>query len=276
MTNIYKFNGLTYNDYHNDTYGHDLPIVDPCAAYFTKVTAAGNLSFGLDSRQGVRSIVSTSLADIVFLDCTTSTGTDRTKIIMDDTQSASYQNGVDYEKMITTETIIPQVYTVLDGLNYSYNVLPTGSVVNLPLAIYTKTAGSTTISVDGTRVRSLNKLLLLDKTTGITTDLLTSNYTFDAAAGTNNTRFVITAQRVSTSSVIETGADEPKLSIVNGRLSISNISGSTTVRVFDAIGRMVINKTLSNNSLEIKLTVKGMYTVQIEAGGKSWVKKVVF
>ena len=110
----------------------------------------------------------------------------------------------------------------------------------------------------------------------IVTDLLTSNYTFTAVAGTNNTRFTITAQRVPTSSVIETDADAPKLSIVNGRLSIQNLSPNSTVRVFDAIGRMVVNKMVSNSLLEINLSAKGMYTVQIEAGGKNWVKKVVF
>jgi hypothetical protein len=277
MTNMWKFNGLTYNDYYNDAYVQNLPVVDPFAAYFTKVTAAGSLSFDLASRQSVRSTVSANTADVVFLDCTTATGTDRTNIILDDTQSAGYQNGVDYEKMITTETIIPQVYTVLNGLNYSYNVLPTSSVTQLPLAIYTKTAGSTTISVDGTKVKSLSKLLLTDNGTNpaIITDLLTSNYTFTASAGTDNTRFTITAQRIPTANVVETDIDAFQLSIVNRQLSINNLLPNSSVRVFDAIGRMVINKTASNNSLEIILSAKGMYTVQIEVGGKSWVRKIV-
>jgi hypothetical protein len=277
MTNMWKFNGLTYNDYYNDSYVQNLPVVDPFAAYFTKVTADGSLSFDLASRQSVRSTVSANTADVVFLDCTTATGTDRTNIILDDTQSASYQNGVDYEKMITTETIIPQVYTVLDGLNYSYNVLPTSSVTQLPLAIYTKTAGSTTISVDGTKVKSLSKLLLTDNATSpaTVTDLLTSNYTFNASAGTDNTRFAISAQRIPTASVIQTDMDAFQLSIVDCQLSIKNLSPNSSVRVFDAIGRMVANKNVSNNTLKINLSATGMYTVQIEAGGKFWTRKIV-
>ena len=279
MTNIYKFNGSTYTDYHNDAYVQNLPIIAPFGAYFTKVTAGGSLSFGLGSRQGVRSSVSTTLADVVFLDCTTATGIDRTNIIMDDTQSASYQNGVDYEKMITTETAIPQVYTVLGGLNYSYNVLPTSSVVNLPLAIYTQTAGSTTISVDASKASSLSKLLLTDNgvSPATVTDLLTSNYTFTASAGTNNTRFAITAQRVATeNNVMDTDVDAPKLSIINYQLSINNLAGNETVRVYDALGRMVISKNAISNVMEIKLNARGIYTVQLQSGTSISTRKVIF
>jgi hypothetical protein len=148
--------------------------------------------------------------------------------------------------------------------------------VNLPIGFYTQTAGSATISVNASQAPSLSKLKLFDKATGIETDLLTSNYTFDATSGTDNTRFVITAQRVSTeNNLLNSDADAPKLSIVNCKLLISNISGSTNVRVFDAIGRMVANKTVSNSLLDINLSAKGMYTVQIEAGGKSWTTKII-
>ncbi len=274
---MYLFNGLTYTDYHNDGYVQNLPIVDPFAAYFTKVTAAGGVSFGLESRQSVRSSVLSSIADVVFLDCTTATGKDRTNIIMDDTQIASYQNGVDYEKMITTGTVVPQVYTVLDGLNYSYNVLPTGSVVNLPLAIYTKNAGNTTISVNATQAPSLSKLLLTDNGTSpvTVTDLLTSDYSFTATAGTDNTRFVLTAQRVPTANVIETGMGEPTVLINNSKLTINYLYGKASVRVFDAIGRTITNKTVNNGIVEITLHVVGLYTVQIEAGGKICTRKII-
>ena len=279
MTNIYKFNGSTYTDYHNDAYVQNLPIIYPFGAYFTKVTDAGSLSFGLGSRQGVHSSVSANLADVVFLDCTTATGTDRTNIIMDDAQSASYQNGVDYEKMITTGTAVPQVYTVSDGLNYSYNVLPTSSVVNLPLAIYTKTTGSTTISVDASRATSLSKLLLTDNGVSPTavTDLLSSNYNFTAAAGTNISRFTITAQRITTNNnVLGNEKSEVSISMLNGKMSIVSISPSTTVRVCDALGRMIFSKIATNNALEIRLNTRGIYTVQLQNGTTISIKKVIF
>ncbi|MEI7502950.1 MAG: T9SS type A sorting domain-containing protein, partial [Paludibacter sp.] len=151
--------------------------------------------------------------------------------------------------------------------------------VNLPLAIYTKTTGSSTISVDASKAKSLSKLLLTDNGTSpaTVTDLLLSNYTFTAAAGTNNSRFAITAQRISTYNLVNnTDVDAPKLSIVNCQLSIDNLSPNSTVRVYDALGRMVISKTANSNVMEIKLNARGIYTVQLQNGTTISTRKVIF
>jgi hypothetical protein len=103
-----------------------------------------------------------------------------------------------------------------------------------------------------------------------------SDYSFTSTAGTDNSRFSITAQRVPTGNLVETEADEPSISIVNCKLSIVYMLPLTSVRIFDALGRLVANKTLINNLLEINLSTKGIYLVQIETGEKSWVKKVVY
>jgi hypothetical protein len=148
-------------------------------------------------------------------------------------------------------------------------------VQNLPVGIYTKTAGTTTISASAGQAPSLSKLLLFDSSNGTTTDLLISSYSFIADAGTNNTRFTITAQRISTENVVETETGCPTLAINNYKLIINNLSGKTAVRVYDAVGRMVASKTTSNSTVEMPVNVAGMYTVLMEVGAKSWVRKVV-
>jgi hypothetical protein len=152
------------------------------------------------------------------------------------------------------------------------------NVVNLHVGIYTQTAGVTTIHAVAAKAPSLSKLLLTDNSTNpaTVTDLLMSDYSFTSTAGTDNSRFSITAQRVPTGNLVETEADEPSISIVNCKLSIVNMLPLTSVRIFDALGRLVANKTLINNLLEINLSTKGIYLVQIETGEKSWVKKVVY
>ena len=274
ILNLYRFNGSTYDFYARNTL--NLPEVNPFEAYFTQVSAGlegTGLTFGLAARQSVPASVAVNQSDLVQLKISTASGTDKTYLIMDDLQSTSYQIGEDLEKIITTETAIPQVYTVLGGINYANNALPVFNVQDLPVGFYTKTAGSTTINVDATQARSLSKLLLLDKTTGTTTDLLTSNYTFTAAAGTDNSRFVITAQRISTENLVKTEVDEPQLSTLNCQLSIKNLSPNSTVRVFDAIGRMLVSKTVVGNSLEIKSLSEGVYSVNIQNGVKNWTFK---
>jgi hypothetical protein len=268
-------NNITYTDISNaDNY-----TIPPMAAYFVQVLGGtSSISFDKLGRQAAKTVVSTDLSDKVQLNFASATGVDKTNFIMDNNQSTAYEIGMDYEKMIGLGTDKPQVYSMLGGVNYSYNALPMSSVTNLPIGYYTKTAGSTTISVDATQAPSLSSLLLTDY--GVSpikvTDLLMSSYTFTAAAGTNNSRFTITAQRVPTAIETETDVNAPQLSIINGQLLIKNLDGKATVRVFDALGRMVANKTASNNSFEINISSKGIYTVQIEAGAKSWVKKIVY
>jgi len=147
--------------------------------------------------------------------------------------------------------------------------------MNLPIGFYTKTAGPATINVDALHAPSLTKLVLTDNNTGNKTDLLTSVYSFDADAGTNNSRFVITAQRISTKNVVEPEADKPEISVVNGILMVNNITKDAIVRVYDYTGHMVMNKIANNSLFEIPLNAVGLSIVQIEMGDKNWTIKIV-
>jgi hypothetical protein len=248
---------------------------EPFSAYFVQVLADGDMSFDIAGRSSAPAAVATDLSDRVQLNFTSATGVDYTNLIMDNDQTTAYQIGQDLEKWIGTDTDKPQIYTQLGGVNYGYNALPMTDVQNLPVGIYTKTAGTTTISASAGQAPSLSKLLLFDSSNGTTTDLLISSYSFIADAGTNNTRFTITAQRISTENVVETETGCPTLAINNYKLIINNLSGKTAVRVYDAVGRMVASKTTSNSTVEMPVNVAGMYTVLMEVGAKSWVRKVV-
>jgi hypothetical protein len=251
---------------------------EPFSAYFIQAGADHDLSFAIEGRSLVPAAVTTDLSDRVELSITTSTGTDFTNLIMDSNNSTDYEIGQDLEKWLGTGTPKPQIYTQLNNINYAFNALPMNSVSNLRVGFYTKTAGSSIISAITSKVGSLSKLLLTDNGTSpaTVTDLLTSNYTFDAAAGTDNTRFQITAQRVATDNILF-GNDftETGISIVNGKLTLANMSPSSTVRVYDAIGHMVINKIAIGNTMEIKVPVDGFYSINILNDNRSWSIKVL-
>ena len=279
LFDIYVYDGIS-NNYTPFTKAN-VPNINPFSAYFIQASTAlagTGITFDYSTgRQLSPSVAANELMDEVQLDFTSSTGSDYALLRMDNSLTTGYDLGSDLEKWIGIGTTKPQIYTSLGGINYAFNALPMTNVVNLPLGIYTQTVGITTIHAAGAKAPSLSKLLLTDNSTSpaTVTDLLMSDYSFTAAAGTDNSRFVITAQRISTENLIKTEVDEPQLSTLNCQLSIKNLSPNSVVRVFDALGRMVANKTVSNNALQIKLSAKGMYTVQIEAGGKSWVKKIV-
>ncbi|MEI8204918.1 MAG: YDG domain-containing protein, partial [Bacteroidota bacterium] len=276
--NIYISDGIsTYTPWTQAT----VPTLNPMSAFFIQASTAlagTGITFNTAGRQSVRSVVATDyLADKVQLNLTSPTGTDYALLTMDNNFTADYEIGYDLEKWIGTGTDKPQLYTQLNGINYAFNALPITDVTNLPIGFYTKTAGTSTISANAAQVPGLSKLLLTDNSTNpaTVTDLLTSDYSFGTAAGTDNARFVLTAISITTASAIQTDTDSPKLSTANCQLSISNLLPSTTVRIFDALGRMLVNRVVTNSSLEIPLPIVGLYSVQIESGTLSWTRKIV-
>ncbi|MEI8085040.1 MAG: LamG-like jellyroll fold domain-containing protein [Paludibacter sp.] len=270
--------GATYSQSVKATFNN----IEPFSAYFIQVDADlanTGLSFAVGGRHLAPSVVDTDLSDRVQLNFTTATGTDNTNLVMDDSQTTAYEMNKDLEKMIGTGTAQPQVYTQLNGINYAYNALPIANVNNLALGFYSKTATETVISAVAT-APSLSSLLLTDTSNGVVTDLLTNSYKFTpTASGTNNTRFSISAQRILTENVVATEKNGPQILItpiaIGAKLIINNLDGIANVRVYDAIGRMVVNKTATGNTMEIKLNAVGVYTVQIQCGEKSWTKKII-
>lgn len=271
-----KNTGIGYDQALKSEVGRD---INPFEAFFIQASTAtttSNLSFATSSRQLVRSAVETDLADRIQLNFTSTSGTDKTNLIISDEQTPTYEINKDLEKWVTTGIDNPQVYSLLDGVKYAYNALPLNSVQNLPLGFYTKSGGSTSISINTSQALSFSKLILKDNITGTTTDLLSSNYSFTASEGTDNSRFVLSAQRISTEmNVPENEVGFPSLVIRNRNLFITNLTEKTWIRVFDTTGRLMFNQLSPNSSMEIKLQTKGMYTVQFEFGNKCYAKKII-
>ena len=267
-------NGSTYTQYSKAEVANIIPF----NSFFIQASTAGsgsNLAFSLVAPLGIPSIIPTDSSDLIQLNITTASGTDKTNLIIDNNQSVAYEINQDLEKWLKIDTSTPQIYSQLSNVNYAYNALPISAVNNLPLGIYTQTAGTSTISATKTQISSLTKLLLKDNLTGTTTDLLSSDYTFTADAGTNNSRFSITAHRISTD-IIQINNELAEVSVSNGKLSVSNLMSNTSVRVYDAIGRMVVNKMVKDNMLEIPLKTKGVYTIQLQSGKQCLTSKVIF
>jgi len=269
------YNGTTYIQSVNN----EVPSINPFDAFFIQASTLGttaNLSFAIAGRQLIRNLVDMDLSERVQLNVTTATGNDCTNLILDDNQNPAYEINQDLEKWLTVGTDIPQIYSQLEGINYAYNALPMNSVVNLPIGIYSKTAGESTFHVNTSQALGISKLLLTDYSKGTITDLMSSEYTFNADSGTDNSRFVITAQRVLTkNNLINIQDGEPHISVINGKLILNNITEKGTLHVYDVIGRNIITKKMNNISLEIPLEVAGIYTIHIEMETKNWTRKIV-
>jgi hypothetical protein len=254
-------------------------LVNPFTAYFVQADAAletNKITFDITKRESIKSIVTSDITDRVDIIVNSVSGTDKTGLIIDVDQSPAYVIGQDMTKWLTLGNSKPQIYTMLDNQKYAYNALPMTSVVDLPLGVYNPNVGPSIISANATSAPGLSQLLLTDKTTGIITDLLIEPYNYVATAGTTNTRFVLNAKRVATNNRIDTEVGGPSISINNYKLIINNLSGRNVVKVYDAIGRMLITDTAFDSTFEMVLEAEGVYTIQIQSGLNSWTKKVVY
>jgi hypothetical protein len=238
--------------------------INPFEAFFVQVGNTAPISFALSGRQAVRSVVQQDLQQSLQLNMTNVSGTDFSTLIFDNELSSDYEIGQDLEKWITTTIAKPQIYTVLNNVKYAYNALPIGNATNLPIGYFSKSGGASTISTSKVNVAGLSKLLLVDNKTGASTDLLSESYSFTADAGTNNSRFSIIPQRISTATEEQT-AGKPVLSVVGSKVIISNLSTNAVIRIYDATGKqLLVTKANETNRFETELSVAGMYIVRID------------
>ena len=80
----------------------------------------------------------------------------------------------------------------------------------------------------------------------------------------------------SVSTALNNGkAVAPFITTAKGKLTVNQLAANSTVRVYDATGRMLGTKVSANGSVQIPLQVAGVYTVRIAAGAKNWTLKVV-
>ena len=239
--------------------------LNPFEAFFVQVGNTAPISFSLSGRQAVRSIVHQDLKESVQLNISNASGVDFSTLVFDNELSSEYEIGHDLEKWVTTTIAKPQIYSVLNDIKYAYNALPISSASNLPVGYFSKTGGASTISASNVNVAGLSKLLLLDNKTGVTTDLLTESYNFNADAGTNNSRFSIIPQRISTATEEHSADRKPIVSVVGSKVIISNLSTNAVIRIYDATGKqLLLTKANETNRFETELRVAGIYILRVD------------
>ncbi|MBP7152296.1 MAG: lamin tail domain-containing protein, partial [Paludibacteraceae bacterium] len=243
--------------------------LNPFTSFFVQ---AGNdleisgISFDLIGRLLLPASVRNETTDKVKIVYQSPTGTDETTLILDDEQTAAYEIGEDLEKWVGTGTPKPQVYTVNGGINYAFNALSYAEAQNLPLAVYTKTSGNHTFHADALQAAGLSQLTLTDKTAGKTVDLLTSDYTYSATAGTNTSRFLISAKKVISSTLPEEKENGIIAFSAYGKIVVNGLPENTTVRLYDTMGRLVaFNPSTQSDKIEIPIAVAGVYQVVVES-----------
>ena len=116
---------------------------------------------------------------------------DRTRFVINEAASLDYEPGRDAAKFAPLGTEAAELYTVRDGVRYAIDERPL-SDGTVRLGLKTSAPGTYTLALASVPADSpAGSITLIDRETGTETDLTANGYTFQAAAGTTEARFLI-------------------------------------------------------------------------------------
>ncbi len=193
---VWNVNNRNYTAYSiiDDDYA-----ILPTQAFFVQCPDEINsISFPIDGRQLTSVIESQNAArpygmsanaERKLIDVQLSDGelADKTRFVLNANASMDYETSCDASKFMSMDASVPQIYTIEQGELLAINERPMGDG-SVQLGFVVANDGTYTITAPR---NDFKNMVLVDQETGTETDLTSGSYTFQAQAGTNNTRFLL-------------------------------------------------------------------------------------
>jgi hypothetical protein len=242
------------NTYHSLRPGDDDYYISPYEAFFlqNKEDREGNIHFdpskavtktqieeqraSMYAMPAEKRMADAEERAIINLSLTDGKNTDNTRVVINADATLNYDLGADAAKFFSTEQV-PQLYTI-DQTNAAcaINERPMANGV-VKLGVKLPAAGQYTIAAN----RMDTEMYLVDHLLNIVHDFEMGDYEFNAAAGTNSTRFELVNKHQA-----PTGIDN-----VNGQYMIEMtqdgiyVHGTTHVQVYNTAGQTIVNGEVS-------------------------------
>ena len=164
--------------------------------FFVQVAETGTLSFEVAGRQqNMPALRAASKGPLRMpLTISQSAQSDRTTLLVSDDYTTAYEIGKDLEKMFGSAEYLTLYSLMANQTPLAFCATPWSSAVqSIPLGYRTNKSGSVTIALDASADMSDAEMVLLyDAVTGMTTNLLLTDYVFETETGTFDARFTIT------------------------------------------------------------------------------------
>ncbi len=219
---------------------------------------------------------------LIYAGVTLSNGqkTDETSLVINDHFTQAYEIGADLEKMIGFADK-PQLYVQDDAYCYAFKALNEKDAAAMNnIGVYLPAKETTIYTFDVIRNYDLTQIqgiYLTDKVAGVTTNLMQSAYTFTSAYAYTNTRFSLSVvlkpevvtSLMDTEIVWSVWQDAPL------HISLQGLMRGDDVRVVDATGKLVNQRTMTDTTAQFTLSSVGVYCVQVIGANGLQVKKIV-
>ena len=171
------------------------------------------------------------------------------------------------EKVNHQNKDIPMVYIPMEEDNYAIATMD-NDVKEIPVAFEAKTMGQYTIGATAENCEFKN-MYLVDRLTGIETNLLLESYTFMATTTDNSKRFII---KLSNNDL----DTENFIFINNNEMIINNIEGKGVLQIFDVMGRYISHTEVSGSAnISTEAFTSGVYIIRMTDDNGVKTQKVV-
>lgn len=196
---VYNGSGYTAYSLIDDNY-----VLKPFEAFFVQaLNGTNSITFKGEGRCHYKdrpSMIAPSYrpsSDRAILNFTIDDGenSDRTRIVLNEKASATYEISCDASKFMSMDETVPQIFSMEQGVRMAINERPLGEG-RFTLGAVIPADGEYSISLN-TRDAEEYTVTLTDLLSGETCDLTVDSYQFAAVAGTGNERFLITVSRGS-------------------------------------------------------------------------------
>lgn len=189
--------------------------------------------------------------------------------VYSDVAYVSFNEGVGLSKISHQNANIPMVYVPVENNDYAIAYLGE-NVEEVPFSFEAKTMGTYTISVKAQNCE-FSTMTLVDRFTGVETNLLFEDYSFVAKSSDNSDRFILKLSRGTTD------LEEEHFAYINNNgLIINNASGNATLQIFDVMGRPVSSHNVSGNAnIAMESLTNGVYILRLIDDNNVRIQKVV-
>ena len=189
--------------------------------------------------------------------------------VYSDVAYVSFNEGVGLSKISHQNANIPMVYVPVENNDYAIAYLGE-NVEEVPFSFEAKTMGTYTISVKAQNCE-FSTMTLVDRFTGVETNLLFEDYSFVAKSSDNSDRFILRLSRGTTN------LEEEHFAYINNNgLIINNASGNATLQIFDVMGRPVSSHNVSGNAnIAMESLTNGVYILRLIDDNNVRIQKVV-
>ena len=181
----------------------------------------------------------------------------------------SFNEGLGLDKINHRNNEIPMVYVPVEGVNYAIAMM-SQDVTEIPVSFKAATMGTYTIGVEAQDCE-FSTMTLVDRLTGVETNLLMEDYTFMATTNDNAARFII---RLSENA--NTNSSDSFVFINNDELVFNNVDGNAIVKIYDMLGRPVAEYNVYESArISTSAFQGGAYIIQMLDENNVKVQKII-